>query len=178
MFFTIEYCENTFILCIWKFFYFDVPIKTALILIPGRVLLRNVVPGPIFNEVFFSLKDDFVSNKVDSTVSRVEVLYLLTRLEVFNPQHQLFSAELEKHLEDCHVDIANGNYSSILEELELNDIFKEAFKVSVLFCSYLFFSSINLNWHERGLLSPCPFWIRFCLLNFHQKFRNFFGGEN
>jgi len=94
----------------------------------GRVLLRNVVPGPIFNEVFFSLKDDFLSNKVDSTVSRVEVLYLLTRLEVFNPQHQLFSAELEKHLEDCHVDIANGNYSSILEELEQNDIFKEAFK--------------------------------------------------
>ena len=141
-------------------------------------MLRNVVPGPIFNEVFFSLKDDFVSNKVDSTVSRVEVLYLLTRLEVFNPQHQLFSAELEKHLEDCHVDIANGNYSSILEELELNDIFKEAFKVSLLFCSYLFFSSINLNWHERGLLSPCPFLIRFCLLNFHQKFRNFKGGEN
>ena len=53
-----------------------------------------MVPGPIFNEVFFSLKDDFLSNKVDSTVSRVEVLYLLTRLEVFNPQHQLFSAEL------------------------------------------------------------------------------------
>ena len=102
-------------------------------MIPGRVLLRNVVPGPIFNEVFFSLKDDFVSNKVDSTVSRVEVLYLLTRLEVFNPQHQLFSAELEKHLEDCHVAIVNGNYSSILEELEQNDIFKEAFKVSDLF---------------------------------------------
>ena len=35
--------------------------------------------------------------------------------------------------QDCHVDIANGNYSSILEELEQNDIFKEAFKVSDLF---------------------------------------------
>ena len=113
-----------------------------------------MVPGPVFNEVFFSLKDDFVSNKVDSTVSRVEVLYLLTRLEVFNPQHQLFSAELEKHLEDCHVDIANGNYSSILEELEQNDIFKEAFKVSDMFLFivilsqgllYCYFSGQNLN---------------------------------
>ena len=102
-----------------------------------------MVPGPIFNEVFFSLKDDFVSNKVDSTVSRVEVLYLLTRLEIFNPQHQLFSAELEKHLEECHVDIANGNYSSILEELEQNDIFKDAFKVSDLFLFIVILSSIK-----------------------------------
>ena len=47
-------------------------------------------------------------------------------------KNQIFRT-LEKHLEDCHVDIANGNYSSILEELEQNDIFKEAFKVSDLF---------------------------------------------
>ena len=34
-----------------------------------------------------------------------------------------------------------------------------------------------LAW-EGILLSPCPFWIRFCQLNFFQKFPNFFGGEN
>ena len=112
-----------------------------------------MVPGPIFNEVFFSLKDDFLSNKVDSTVSRVEVLYLLTRLEIFNPQHQLFSAELEKHLEECHVDIANGNYSSILEELEQNDIFKDAFKVSDLFLFIVILSSIKSRTTASGRLA-------------------------
>ena len=77
-------------------------------------MLRNVVPGPVFNELFRTLKDDFISNKVDNSVSKVEILYLLTRLELFNPQHQLFSVELEKHLEHCNVDIVNGKYSSIL----------------------------------------------------------------
>ena len=27
---------------------------------------------------------------------------------------------------------------------------------------------------NSGLLFPCPFWIRFCQLNFYQKFPNFF----
>ena len=31
---------------------------------------------------------------------------------------------------------------------------------------------------EVILLSPCPFWIRCCLLNFYQKIPNFFVGEN
>ena len=69
MVFTIEYWENYFIL--FRNSFILIFLERALILIPGRVLLRNVVPGPIFNEVFFSLKDDFLSNKVDSAVSRV-----------------------------------------------------------------------------------------------------------
>ena len=32
-------------------------------------------------------------------------------------------------------------------------------------------------WREI-LLSPCPFWIGFCQLNFYQKYPNYFGGEN
>ena len=37
----------------------------------------------------------------------------------------------------------------------------------------------NPNWHEAGHFPPpCPFWIKFCQLNFYQKFPNFFGGEN
>ena len=31
---------------------------------------------------------------------------------------------------------------------------------------------------NSGLLFPCPFWIRFCQLNFYQKFPNFFCVEN
>ena len=35
-------------------------------------------------------------------------------------------------------------------------------------------NSINPNWHEGGHFPPpCPFWNRFCQLNFHQKFPNF-----
>ena len=30
---------------------------------------------------------------------------------------------------------------------------------------------VNPNWHEGGHFPPpCPFWIRFCQLNFYQKF--------
>ena len=35
--------------------------------------------------------------------------------------------------------------------------------------------SFNPNWHEGGHFPPpCPFWIKFCQLNFYQKFPNFF----
>ena len=38
---------------------------------------------------------------------------------------------------------------------------------------------INPNWHEAGhFYPPFNFEIGFCQLNLHQKFPNFFGGEN
>jgi hypothetical protein len=41
------------------------------------------------------------------------------------------------------------------------------------------FSKVHLSLGMRGtLLSSCPFWIRFCQLNFYQKFPNIFGGKN
>ena len=34
---------------------------------------------------------------------------------------------------------------------------------------------VNPNWHEGGHFPPpCPFWMRFCQLNFYQKFPTFF----
>ena len=40
-----------------------------------------------------------------------------------------------------------------------------------------YFIEVELAWGVI-FLSPCHFWIRFCQLNFYQKFPNFFGGEN
>ena len=100
-------------------------------LILGRCLLRNFTPAPVFNEVMVKLKDDLVSKKIDSSVSKVEVLFLLTNIEIFNPKHLLFPAELDKTLEgDLHIEIANGKYDDMIEELEKNDIFKDVIKVS------------------------------------------------
>ena len=36
---------------------------------------------------------------------------------------------------------------------------------------------LNPLWRGGILLSPCPFWIGFCQLNFYQNFPNFFRGE-
>ena len=95
--------------------------------------MKNAVPGQVYNEVFLKLKEDMSSKKVDSSsVSKVEILYFLTRLEIFNPQHRLFSTELEKFLEDRFDDIANGNFKDLMEEFEKNDIFKDALDVSLL----------------------------------------------
>ena len=45
-------------------------------------------------------------------------------------------------------------------------------------CNYNILLALNLNWREGGHFPPpCPFWIRFCQLNFYQKFLNFFGGQ-
>ena len=44
----------------------------------------------------------------------------------------------------------------------------EAQKGNICYQHYLLF---NPNWHEeRYFFTPCPFWIRFCLLNIYQIF--------
>ena len=111
--------------------------------ISGRALLKNAVPGQVYNEVFLKLKEDMSSKKLDSSsVSKVEILYFLTRLEIFNPQHRLFSTELEKFLEDRFDDIANGNFKDLMEEFEKNDIFKDALDVSLIDITISTFTSV------------------------------------
>ena len=46
------------------------------------------------------------------------------------------------------------------------------------FDSLSFFGQILSAEFLSKLFTPCPFWIRFCLLIFYQTFPNFFGGEN
>ena len=48
---------------------------------------------------------------------------------------------------------------------------------SKLFCLYK--TRLNPTFAcGKILFTPCPFWIRFCQLNFNQKFPNFFRDEN
>ena len=50
------------------------------------------------------------------------------------------------------------------------------FNMDIQLYSFSLFGNIYC---KKGiLLSPCPFWIRFCQLIFFQKFPNFFGGLN
>ena len=62
------------------------------------------------------------------------------------------------------------HYAGFPKVLHIHDAFLQ--------CNYNILLALNLNWREGGHFPPpCPFWIRFCQLNFYQKFLNFFGGQ-